>query len=154
MTSTILCKNIHKSTLTLGLTNLKGAFHALVQQKKAGVYMHSLAQFYRSRISPKLTYAAPGWYPQITKTNREKLEKYQRLSLRIIAPFIDHYTDRLNMLNIAEINTNLDNICRKYVDSIKQHQHTEHQISSRSGRRLSAKHRTALFEKCLFYSYI
>ena len=146
--------------IDLGISKSKGAFHALVQLKKAGVDMQSLAQFYRSRISPILTYAAPSWYPQITKTNREKLEKYQRLCLRIIAPFIDHYPDRLNVLNIAEINTNLDNICRKYVDSIKQnaehplHHHTEHQISSRSGRRLSAKHRTALFEKCLFYSYI
>ena len=81
--------------------------------------MQSLPQFYRSRISPILTYAATGWYPQITKTNREKLEKYQQLCLHIIAPFIDHYPDRLNVLNIAEINTNLDNICR-VVNSIKQ----------------------------------
>ena len=28
--------------------------------------------------------------------------------------------DRLNVLNLAELNFNLDNICRKYVNGIKQ----------------------------------
>ena len=72
------------------------AFHAITKLRKAGVKNDSLCTFYKSRIVPLLTYAAPAWYPNISLNDQEKLEKYQRLCLRIMLPNIDGSENRQN----------------------------------------------------------
>lgn len=143
------------------LAKSRSAFHALSQLKKAGLDANSLARFYQCRILPILTYAAPSWYPMITQANKDRLEKYQRLCLRIISPYKDCYEDRLRQFGISEINNLLDIVCLRYVEKLKTdhghplHSYTFQRVSSlRKSRRILTKHRTGFFAKSLFYRYI
>ena len=97
------------------LSKAKSGFHALVQLKRAGVNTPSLILFYKSRIISVLSYAAPVWYPYLSKQNKELLEKYERLCLKIMLPHIEHYTERLQFCGLSDICVHLDILCLKYV---------------------------------------
>ena len=73
----------------------KSAFHAIVTLKKAGVKPHSLAQVYRARVWSIISCAAAAWYPFISAHDKEMLEKYQRLCLRVIFHHLENYNERL-----------------------------------------------------------
>ena len=137
------------------------AFHAISKLRKAGVNDTSLAHFYQSRILPIITYAAPMWYPLISQCDRERLEKYQRLCLRIILPYVDDTGTRLAMTSLDDINVVLGVACLKYANKVLQdvhhplHSYTQiHRISARSGRVINAKTRTTLLSKSLFHKYL
>ena len=137
------------------------AFHAISKLRKAGVNDTSLAHFYQSRILPIITYAAPMWYPLISQCDRERLEKYQRLCLRIILPHVDDTETRLAMTGLDDINVVLGVACLKYANKVLQdvhhplHSYTQiHRISARSGRVINAKTRTTLLSKSLFHKYL
>ena len=138
----------------------KSAFHGIINLKKAGLKTDSLALFYRARILPILSYGAPAWYPFISKDNKDKLEKYQRLCLRVILPFVDRYSDRLHQLNMIELNTHLDTCCLKYVSKVRSR--TDHplrdlipQVPEHLHHKSRATHRsrTELLGKSLFFRY-
>ena len=147
--------------VTTIIDKCRPAFHAISKLRKAGVDDSSLALFYKSRITPLLSYAAPAWYPMISKQDRERLEKYQRLCLRVILPNVTHTDERQQITGIDDINVQLDISCLRYVDKVRSNaDHPLHNLtnlhskSSRSGRRLSTKSRTALQSKSLFYRFV
>ena len=84
------------------LPNLR-IFYAISKLRKAGVNDTSLTHFYQSRIIPIITYVAPMWYPLISQCDRERLEKYQRLCLRIILLHVDGTETRLAMTGLDDI---------------------------------------------------
>jgi hypothetical protein len=138
----------------------KPAFHALVNLRKAGVGEIGLGQFYKARVLSVLSYAAPRWYPFINKHEKEKLEKYQRLCLRIISPQLEQYSDRLAHLGVVEINTLLETVCLRYVSKIQHtedhvlHSYIPGRISQHSQRRILPKCQTELLRKSLFHKYL
>ena len=56
----------------------KPAVHAIIQLKKIGVTSISLCRFYQSRVLSILAYAAPSWFPYLSKNHEEKLERLQK----------------------------------------------------------------------------
>jgi hypothetical protein len=141
------------------LSNSRPAFHALVQLKKSGINNPGLSLFFKARILPILCYAAPCWYPHITNGDKLKLERYQRLCLRIIAPFANRHEDRLTQLNICDINITLANMCRNYVARLQRspkhplHSYSQKTLSARTGRVILPPHRTSLYSNLLFYKF-
>jgi hypothetical protein len=145
------------------INKTRSAFHALVQLKRASVNSANLILFYRTRILSILCYAAPSWYPYVSETSKQELEKHQKLCLKIVFPNNEHYIDRLSCCHLPTINTHLSDICSKYISKIStQPEHplynylTKASQSKRRSTRLhteTAKHRTALFENNIFYSY-
>lgn len=138
----------------------KPAFHALVQLKRAGVNISNLTLFYRSRILPILTYAAPCWFPHLSGNDKDKLEKYQRLCLRIIMPDGD-YTERLVTLGLCKITEHLQCVCCGYVRMLTTNvSHPLHHLvptrtyHRRTGTPNTLPFRSALLHKSLFHSYV
>ena len=138
----------------------RSAVHAITKLKKAGVRAPSLTLFYKARILSILTYAAPSWFPFIGKNDREKLENHQKMCLRLILPYSEHYEDRLHDLNVSELTVYMDLICLRYVEKVRQHQshplseHIPKPTTGKYHRQLARpKHRTALLGRSLFYKY-
>ena len=138
----------------------RSAVHAITKLKKAGVRAPSLTLFYKARILSILTYAAPSWFPFIGKNDREKLENHQKMCLRLILPYSEHYEDRLHDLNMSELTVYMDLICLRYVEKVRQHQshplseHIPKPTTGKYHRQLARpKHRTSLLGRSLFYKY-
>ena len=137
------------------------AFHAICKLRKAGVNNQSLIMFYKARIIPLLTYAAPCWYPLLGINDKERLEKYQRHCLRIIYPFHDSSNSRLTCAGLKTICQQLDDQCYNYVNRIQANTehalhdciHTGGRTSSRSGRFIPSRTRTAMGHKNIFRQY-
>ena len=97
----------------------KPAFRALIRLKKAGITPINLVLFYKSRIVSILADCLPSWYPYISGNDKTKLERVERLCLRIILPNIDSYEEQLGLLNLSPINAQLDASCTRYIEEIK-----------------------------------
>ena len=69
--------------------------------------------FYKSRVLSILSYAAPAWFPYLADKDKEVLEKYQGLCLRVILPQLENYDERLQQLNIDPVSIALDVCCLK-----------------------------------------
>ena len=134
-------------------------FHAIIHLRKAGVATNSLLLFYKARVIPLLTYAAPSWYPFLAQYSKDKLERYQRLCLRIILPHVDGYDNRLSHVGLTTIISQLETICKRYAAKITAkpehalYDYILSETSKRSGRPISAKCRTELLSKSLFHKY-
>ena len=141
------------------ITKSKPAFHALVQLKKSGIAPPSLALFYHSRIVSILTYAAPCWYPHTSNHDREKLEKYQRLCLRIILPNETSYENRLAKLQLPTMSALLEDVCVEYIQKLRSPEHYLHHLmptrtyNQRTGKPYTIKARSAMLRKSLFHTY-
>ena len=137
------------------------AFHAICKLRKAGVNDSSLTLFYKARIIPLMIYAAPCWYPLLGKTDKERLDKYQRHCLRLIYPNLENSASRLETAGLTTVSVQLENQCHRYTQRIRSdtthalhdYIHTGGRISSRSGRFIPARARTALGSKNLFRHY-
>ena len=141
------------------ISKSKPAFHAIVRLRKAGISAQNLALFYKARIVSILTYSAPSWYPYITNNDKQKLEQYQRLCLKVILPHIENYDEQLGKLGLSEINTELDMSCLRYVEKVKSPNHPlNHYLPEAPNHlhhksRATIKRRTALMDKNLFIKY-
>ena len=93
--------------------------HGLVVLKKAGANAATLLSLYRAQIIPTITFAAASWYPFISKHLEQKIEKTQKLALRIIYPNYEHYQDQLQMAQIASLNEALTDICHAYATAVR-----------------------------------
>ena len=142
------------------IAKAKPAFHALVLLRKAGVGEKGLVLFYRTRILSILSYAAPCWYPFANAYDRDKLERYQKLCLRIITPNLDTYEDRKSHLNMLDLSQYLEITCLRYMDKLRLNPgHPLYDYTklappnSHHPERYKPKHRTALLGKNIFYKY-
>lgn len=87
-----------------------------------------------------------------SKTDKEQLEKYQRLCLRTINAHVEGCSDCLATQNIVKISTTLYTACRRYVNKDKRsadpplQNYTIEQRSNRSGRASTTAHHTAFIE--------
>ena len=88
---------------------------------------------YRSQVRPSLTFSAAAWYPYTNNTQREQLEKTQKLALRIIFPGVDHQNERLALAGINPLNAELDLICARYASNVYQIQ--SHPLHNRIPKR-------------------
>ena len=106
-----------------------------------------------AKIISVLSHAAPVWYPYLSKQNKELLEKYERLFLKIMLPLIDHSC------------VHLDILCLKYVSKVRSdpaHPHHSDNIKAQtsvspSGRRVLPQKPvccTALRSKSIFCRYV
>ena len=140
----------------------KPAVHAIIQLKKIGVTSISLCRFYQSRVLSILAYAAPSWFPYLSKNDKEKLERLQKLCLRVILPDIDNYDERLSYLNLESLSVHLDITCLKYVSKVSSN--TDHPLARyqpqlrttvKTHRKGLARptSRTALCGRSLFHKY-
>ena len=139
----------------------KPAFHAIIRLKKAGLTPTNLVLFYKSRIVSILTYCSPSWYPYISGNDKTKLERYERLCLRIILPNIDSYDEQLGLLNLSPINAQLDASCTRYIEKIRNsHDHPLHHYIPvapnhlHHANRYRPRNRTALMDKNVFVKYL
>ena len=141
------------------IAKCRPAFHALVQLKRSGVASAGLALFYHSRIISILTYAASCWYPHTSNHDREKLEKYQRLCLRIILPNAARYEDRLAALQLPTLSALLEDICINYVSKLRSPQHHLNHLvpkrayNKRTGKPYTIKARSAMLRSNLLHTY-
>ena len=85
--------------------------HAIIRLRKVGVSTSSLVTFYRSRILLVISYAAPNWVPYLTKGDKERLERLQKLCLRVMLPYVECYDERLAALSLTELSVYLDQGC-------------------------------------------
>ena len=137
------------------------AFHSICKLRKAGVNDSSLTLFYKARIIPLMIYAAPCWYPLLGKTDKERLDKYQRHCLRLVYQNLENSASRLETAGLTTVSVQLENQCHRYTKRIRSDNthalhdyiHTGGRISSRSGRFIPARTRTALGSKNLFRHY-
>ena len=106
--------------------------------------------------------SAPCWYPLLGKTGKERLVKYRRHCLRLIYPNLEDSASRLDTAGLATLSVQLANQSNaigtlsapaltpptpSIITSIGG------RISSRSGRFIPARTRTALGSKNLFRHY-
>ena len=79
-----------------------------------------LVRVYISNIRPVLCYAAPAWYPYVTKHAKGQLESAQRHGhcLKIMLPDLS-YSEILTELNMPSINDFLEQQCTNFVIRIK-----------------------------------
>ena len=137
------------------------AFHAMSKLRKAGVDDAGLTMFYKSRIVPLIIYAAPSWYPLLSVTDKERLEKYQRHCLRMIYPYLDDTNSRLCQSGLDDIGVQLSIQCLRYTARLRSnkthplHNYTDtgSRLSARSGRTVTSRTRTSLAGKSLFRQY-
>ena len=121
------------------LSKLRPAVHAIIWLRKVGVSTSSLVTFYRSKILSVIFYAAPIWVPYLSKGDKERLERLQKLCLRVRLPYFDCYDERLAALSLTELSVYLDICCLKYVDKLRKdsshlHHHYVH-LDSNNDRR-------------------
>ena len=141
------------------LKKAKPSFHALVQLRRTGVTPSGPLLFYCSRIRSILTYAAPCWFSYLSHQDRDKLERYQRLCLRIILPHEDCYSKRLATLEICTLTQYLEDLCTQYVAKLHNTNHPLHHLvpkrtyNKRTGRANTLKFRCSLLSKSLFYTH-
>ena len=128
--------------------------------KKVGVGERGLLTFYQSAVRSILSYAAPCWFPFLSDNDITKLEKYQRLCLRIILPNIEHYRDRLHRAGLDELNVYLSMLCLRYFDKVRKfgnhplHGHIPHRSYDSRNRPVNINTRRALLSKSIFTSLI
>ena len=141
------------------ISKSKPAFHAIVRLRKAGISAQNQALFYKAWIVSILTYSAPSWYPYITNNDKQKLEQYQRLCLKVILPQIENYDEQLGKLGLSEINTELDMSCLRYVEKVKSLSHPLNHYLPEAPKHLhhksraTIKRRTAPMDKNLCIKY-
>ena len=63
--------------------------------QKAGAKESSLEMFYQKQVISILCYPAPSWYSLISGNDKEKLEQFQQICLRVISPHQEEYESRL-----------------------------------------------------------
>ena len=99
---------------------------------------------------------------KIKKSALIKLKyKYQRHCLRLIYPNLENSASRLETAGLTTVSVQLENQCHRYTQRIRSdtthalhdYIHTGGRISSRSGRFIPARTRTALGSKNLFRHY-
>ena len=130
------------------ISKLRPAVHAIIQLRKVGVSTSSLVTFYRSRVLSVISYAAPSWFPFLSKGDKEILERLQKLCLRVILPWIEHYDERLAALNLTEISVYLDICCLKYVNNVRKNtSHPHHHHLHRLATNDSHHHKTTTLPK-------
>lgn len=136
--------------------------HAVIKLKKIGVTSYNLSRFYKSRVLPIIAYAAPSWFPYISENDKERLERLQKLCLKIISPDIESYEERLTHLRLESLSIYLDVACLGYVSKIKLI--ADHPLSNELPKLPKTARtrqnaftrpfcRTALYGKSLFYKY-
>ena len=145
------------------IAKVKPATHALIQLKRVGVSVSSLTVIYKSRILSLLSYAAPSWFPFLSHSDKMRLERVQRLCLRVILPSYNDYEQRLSSLSLEELSVHLDICCLQYASQISRTKHhplksyipIKYQRSpkSRHYTSLAPKCRTSLYEKSFFLNY-
>ena len=135
------------------------ALHALISLKKSGVDQRGLVIFYCAVIRSLLTYAVPGWFPYLPSFAIDKLERRQKLCLRIIYPDVQHYIERLRLAHIEELNTFMDIMCLNYISKIKAcdshplHKYIFIQQFNNRGRPINLTTNKSLLSRSLFYKY-
>jgi hypothetical protein len=67
----------------------------LYSLKRLNVSTTGLLTFYISKVRSNIAYACSVWYPLITVHDRQRLQKIERWSLRIIFPQSESYNDRI-----------------------------------------------------------
>jgi hypothetical protein len=140
--------------------------HALVMLKRSGIADDHLVLFYKARIMPTLSYAAPSWFPYTSNTDRDKLLRLERLCLRIIYPEVETSSGHYELAGMVDIKTLLSDLCSIYAQSVAADKnHPLHQLipnrQSVSRRHSARVHdsllkaaRTSLYGKNIFYTYL
>lgn len=147
------------------VSRASSSFHALIQLKRAGVNAANLLTFYQTRILSVLFYGAPAWYPHITQHAKDRLQRYERLCLRIIFPNLEGYDSRLKHIGQLDINARLDIACLKYVSRVKGNpdhplndsEYIPPPTTATAGNRYhprSRKFRTSLYKNSLFFRFL
>ena len=97
--------------------------YTLVKLKRCGLAAPSLVKLYCSKIRPVISYAAPGWFTQLSAKSVESLESVQRLALKVIYPDLNSYRERLKCANISTLCDYLQTQCKQYFDKILESEH-------------------------------
>ena len=102
------------------ITNKAKKGYLLIKLKRTGVSMEKLKLFYLSRPNVRyvMTYAAPSFYSMLNGKQVESLKSIQRLSIKIICPDTESYSERLNILKIPVLSNFIEGICCKYFNKI------------------------------------
>ena len=102
------------------------AVHGLLILKRKGVTPSMLMKYYQASIFPILSYASPAWHSHLSQNSKDKLERHQSLSLKLIHPTMPSYTEWRQVSNIGRINDVLHQQCMKYV--LKVANNTTHRL--------------------------
>ena len=139
----------HVSSVTL---SAKRRIYGLVILKRSGVGLQSILHMYVSQIIPALAYAAPSWYPMINQQQIDKIERVQKLALRICMPDKEHYSDRLAAAGIPAMWQRLETLCRDYLGNIVNS--SAHRLHSRLPQRQgeTRRHSTRLQDRYISHA--
>eukprot|EP00919_Chromeraceae_sp_WS-2016_P028036 GHVR01066362.1.p1 GENE.GHVR01066362.1~~GHVR01066362.1.p1 ORF type:complete len:107 (+),score=2.13 GHVR01066362.1:36-323(+) len=72
--------------------------YGITQYKRNGLNQQGLLKLYTTNVRSVITYAAPAWFPLLSETNVAKLERVQKLALKVIYPEFDSYAQKLENL--------------------------------------------------------
>jgi len=92
--------------------------HWLRVLKRNGVKATHLRNLYLTMIRSTLTYAAEAWYGYLSKTQKDRLERVQRIALKYILPNIA-YDDALVKLKLSSLETFIDTKSIKLLKNIE-----------------------------------
>ena len=129
----------------------KLSMHGLIKLKRCGVDPWSLALFYRARILSILSYAAPCWYPHIADRDKDKLERFQKLCMKIIIPDEEDYETRLSILKLDEFHIHMDLLCFRFLSKVGSNdQHPCYRYICKEKKNFN---RTTLLDNNVFHKY-
>jgi len=123
------------------LQSVRPLTYVLLNLKRTGIPKKLLTQYYISCIRTKITYGSVVWYNMLTDQQRQRLTKVEKLALKMIAPELNNYAERLEELQITAITSHIGDLCSKYIAEIKKPGHClNHLLPPQVSQRVSNRH--------------
>ena len=98
---------------------------------------------------------------QLCNKDIERLEKYQRLCLRVMLPNLADSDTRDAVSGVEDVNIRLNTLCLRYITKVQSdNEHPLHsytttgRTSEHSGRHIKSKSRTSMRSKSLFQRFL
>ena len=126
------------------LKNVRMLTYTLVNLKRSGVPQRLLTRFYLTCIRPRMTYGSVAWFCMMTDQQKKRVIQLEKLSLKIIAPGCDKYSERTALLNIIPLDEYIDSMCHQHIDKIKTPGHCLHHLLPQPSARRPSRHTTRL----------
>ena len=86
--------------------------------RRAGVDQDSMLKVYTSSVRSVLEYTVRVWQ-SIPGYLSDKIESIQKMTLRIISPCADRYSDALELARVETLGCRRDKICKKRMSKMK-----------------------------------
>ena len=98
----------------------------IIHLKRANLSVDTLSKVYAATIRSVILYAAQVYHCMLTEDLSEKLERLQRLAMRIIHPPGTSYRDALTLSNLPRLSDMRTEMCKKFAKKTQLNPRYEH----------------------------